>query len=65
MPDADIGESYQDQYPYIDHYTGLHDTAAAELPDWALMRSNTRADVTANPTDLTTLRHRTYYPPPR
>jgi phage tail-like protein len=60
---ADIGELYQDKYPYSDYLTGLSDSAAVALPDWRQFRSNTLSDITVNTSDLTTLRSRTYYPP--
>ena len=64
-PGADIGESYQDQYPYVDYFPGVGETAAADLPDWSLLHSNTLTDVSADPSHLTTLRRRTFYPPPQ
>ncbi len=64
-PNADIQESYQDQYPYAEYYSGLRDSAAVALPDWGLLRSNTPGAVSANPANLLTLRHRTYFPPPQ
>ncbi len=62
---ADIGEAYQDQYPFVEHHTGLNDSTAATLPDQVQLLSNTKADVSANPADLKTLHFRTYAPPPQ
>src|SRR6266566_4548955 len=65
-PTVDIQESYQDNYPFVEYYDGpKEDRIAAALPDWAQLRSNTLSDVSASATDLTTLRHRTYFPPPQ
>lgn len=63
-PDADIEEAYLDKHPDIEYYTGLGDSTAAALPDWVLLLSTTPGHVSADPADLTTLRRRTYFPPP-
>jgi phage tail-like protein len=64
-PGADIGESFSDDYPFIEYYSGLGEDAAAPLPkmDIIFLLSNTPGHVSANPADLTTLRRRTYFPP--
>ncbi len=63
-PGQDIGESYLDQYPLVETYTGLDDAAAAALPDWIVLLSTTGDHVSADPADLTTLRRRTFFLPP-
>ncbi|WP_163993098.1 phage tail protein [Pyxidicoccus caerfyrddinensis] len=64
-PGADIVESYADNHPFIETYPGpITDAAAAALPGWDVLHSNDVADVSADPTDPTTLRRRTWYPPP-
>lgn len=61
----DINESYSDRYPFIEFYTGLTEEAyRAVMPQVVILRSNTAGDVSANDADLTTLRRRTYFPPP-
>ncbi|KAM3090257.1 phage tail protein [Phormidesmis sp. 146-35] len=63
-PGRDLQDAYVDRFPFVEYYTGLADSATVALPDWVLFRSNTPGNITANPTDLTTLRNRTYFPPP-
>ncbi|WP_158549231.1 two-component regulator propeller domain-containing protein [Lysobacter silvisoli] len=63
-PGADIGESYLDDYPFVEQFLDLADSSAAALPDWVLLLSNQVAGRTADPTNLSTLRRRTYFPPP-
>ncbi|ESA38306.1 hypothetical protein N836_33290 [Leptolyngbya sp. Heron Island J] len=62
-PGEDIEERYQDQYPFVDYYSGLTDATDLDLPDWVLLLSNSIDQVSADPTDLTTLRDRTHFPP--
>ncbi len=65
----DIKERYEDVYPAIeyypslDEYPGLADSSETTLPDWVLLLSNRADRVSADATDLTTLRNRTYFPP--
>ena len=61
----DIEEMYRDLYPNVEVYTGLVDRYAAALPDWMRLLSNMVDHVSADPTDLTTLRRRTYFPKPQ
>jgi hypothetical protein len=63
-PGADIEERYLDKHPTIEYYTGLGDSAAAALPDWVVLLSNTLGHVSVDPTAPTTVRHRAYFPPP-
>jgi len=59
--DTAILDSYQDTFPYLEDYEGPgEDRIGLVLPDWRLLRSNTPDDVSANPSDLTSLRHRPY-----
>ena len=62
-PGEDIEERYQDQYPFVDYYSGLTDDTDLDLPDWVLLLSNSIDQVSADPTDLTTLGDRTHFPP--
>lgn len=64
-PGADVGESYLDKYPFVEHIDGLTDAQAAALPDWAFFISSQLASRSANPADLTTLRRRSVFPPPQ
>lgn len=63
-PGADLSDSYLDDYPFVEQFLDLADSTAAALPDWVVLLSNQVASVSANPTNLTTLRRRTYFPPP-
>ena len=63
-PDVDLVEQFADVYPEIEYYAGLDDAAAAALPDWGFLLSNTLGQVSADAADLTTLRRRSYFPPP-
>jgi phage tail-like protein len=61
--DADLQDSYQDEYPFADSLGTLGDTTAATLPDVVVLTSNQVTNVSASPADLTTLRRRTWFPP--
>jgi hypothetical protein len=61
---ADLGESYFDDYPFADYYTGLTDAAAAR-PDWTQLHANTPGEVSVDPAEPATIRGRTYFPPPQ
>ena len=63
-PGADIGESYLDDYPFVEHFLDLTDGSSAALPDWVVLISNLATGTSADPTDLTSLRRRSYFPPP-
>lgn len=64
--EADIGERYEDRYPFSDAYAGVREERiTAALPGWEAMRANTEGHVSADPEDLSTLRRRSFYPPPR
>jgi hypothetical protein len=63
QPGADIGESYRDHYPFVEYFAPA-DSYAVALPDWSWLLSNTLGHVSADPTHLITLRHRTWYPTP-
>jgi phage tail-like protein len=63
-PGAGIDESYRDQYPLAETYAGPSDATAAALPDWTLLLSTTAGHLSADPSNLTTLRRRTWFPPP-
>jgi hypothetical protein len=62
-PGADIGEAYLDEYPDIEHYTGLDDASSVALTGWEVLLSTTAGHVSADPLDLTTLRRRTFFRP--
>lgn len=63
-PGADLSDSYLDDYPFVENFLDLADSSAAALPDWVVLLSNQVAGVSADPTNLNTLRRRTYFPPP-
>jgi phage tail-like protein len=63
-PAADLLESYQDEFPFLDILDGLDDSVSAALPDWSLLLSTLAGHVSADPANPTTLRRRTFYPPP-
>ena len=63
-PGADISDSYLDDYPFVETFLDIADSSAAALPDWVVLLSNLASNVTADPTDLTTLRRRSHFPPP-
>jgi len=60
---ADIGESYMDDYPFVESLGPVTDQTQAAMPDVTIMKSNTAADVSADPANPVTLRKRTFFPP--
>ncbi|MGH2933888.1 MAG: phage tail protein [Gaiellaceae bacterium] len=65
----DIEERFYDDYPFADSYAGATDIGGTvALPDWALFITAAPpapvAHRTASLADLTTLRSRTWFPPP-
>jgi hypothetical protein len=63
-PGHELADSFEDSYPFAEVYSGPTDTTAAGLPDWLLFVTTDGASVTADPGDLTTLRRRSWWPPP-
>jgi hypothetical protein len=63
-PAADLLEEYADVFPFLETFDGPIDAASAVLPTWELLRSTLAGHVSADPADVTTLRRRTYVPPP-
>jgi phage tail-like protein len=62
---ADILESSDDKFPVAEVYPGpITDATAAALSGWDVLHSNERDEVSMDPDDPSTLRRRTYYPPP-
>lgn len=59
----DLQETYRDDYPWIESYTGLLDRTGVQLPDWIVLLSNTIAHRSADPTNLTSLRLKSFFPP--
>lgn len=57
-------DGFSDHHPFLEFYTGVTERSSVKLPDWSPLLSNTLGNLSADPTDLTTLRKRTYYPPP-
>ena len=57
-------DGYVDSYPFVEVYTGLVDATGVVMPDWLLFMSTDPGSLTADPGDLTTLRRRTWQPPP-
>jgi hypothetical protein len=58
---VDIQDSYVDSADYLGP---VRETFSVALPQWSVFMTNTAADVTANPADLTTLWRRVFYPAP-
>jgi hypothetical protein len=61
-PGGDIGESWTDNAPIVEVLTGLADAAAAAMPGVSVLLSNTAADRSADPLDLTSLARRAWFP---
>ncbi len=61
---VDLRDSYADDHPFVDALGGPADSWAAALPQWAVLLSNDLVSLSADPVDLTTLRRRSYFPPP-
>ena len=59
---SDIGERYQDEFPFADTLGSITDEWAATAA-MVVVRSNTVNNVSANFADLSTLRRRTFFPP--
>jgi phage tail-like protein len=62
-PGNDIREDFFDAHPFIDAYGGISDMTRASLPDWIVLLSNNTDHISTDPSDLTSLRRRTYYRP--
>ncbi len=54
----------QDDHPFAEYFAAVGESVAVSLPGRVLLLSNTPGRVSANPADLTTLRGRTFSPPP-
>ena len=69
-PARDIGEQFvADDFPFAESYAGAAEASVTvALPDWAIFHSaappTSPTDHTADPAVLTTLRSRTWFPPP-
>lgn len=61
---ADLIEEYLDVFPFLDIYDGLDETVGATVPTWEFLRSTLAGHVSGDPADTTTLRRRTFFPPP-
>jgi phage tail-like protein len=57
-------DSYTDVYPFVEVFIGPVDSTGVVLPDWLLFMSTDAGSLTADPGDLTTMRRRTFQPPP-
>ncbi len=62
---TDIFEKYDDDHPDIDYYSGVQDSAAAELPGWSFLLSNTPGHISWDPGNPSSLLHRVFYEPPQ
>lgn len=62
---TDIFEKYDDDHPDIDYYAGVQDSAAAELPGWSFLLSNTPGHISWDPGNPSSLLHRVFYEPPQ
>jgi len=58
----ELTDAYKDEYPFAETYLGPGEATAVD-PGWLIFRSTDGQSVTANPTDLSTLRRRTWWPP--
>jgi hypothetical protein len=73
--DADLVDTYLDKHPDIDHLTVSEGPTTVLLPGWGVIGSARLSPpppadpeatgITADATDLTSLRWRTYHPPPQ
>jgi hypothetical protein len=63
---VEIGEAYEDDHPIIEFFTGLGEDTNAPRPrvDWRILHANIADEVSADPTNLTSLRWRAYFPDP-
>ena len=63
---VEIGETYEDNHPIIEFFTGLGEDTNAPRPrvDWRILHANIADQVSADPANLTSLRRRTYFPDP-
>jgi phage tail-like protein len=63
---VEIGEAYQDRHPSIEFFTSLGEDMNAPRPsfDWGILHANIADQVSTDPTDLTSLRRRAYFPDP-
>jgi hypothetical protein len=59
---ADIGESYVDQFPFVEVLGDVGETSAIAVP-WVVLQTNTPGEVTADAADLSTLNNRVFFPP--
>jgi hypothetical protein len=61
-----IGEAYQDSHPTIEFFTGLGENATAPRPsfNWGVLHANIVDQVSADPTNLTSLRRRAHFSDP-
>lgn len=62
-PGADLADSYSDSYPFVDALGAPVDSWAAALPAWAVLLSNDLVSLSADPSNLVTLRRRSHFPP--
>lgn len=64
-PGADLSDAFLDDIqPVVERFAAVEDSAAAALPDWSQLLTNTAGHLSANPADLTTLRRRVFFQPP-
>jgi hypothetical protein len=59
-----LADAYMDDYPFIEDVGGVGETTRAALPDWHQLLASRTTSVTVDPRDLTSLRGRTWRPPP-
>jgi phage tail-like protein len=59
----DLRETYQDDYPFVEYYTGVLEQTGVRLPDWIVILSNLRDHISADPNNLPSLRRRSFFPP--
>jgi phage tail-like protein len=59
----DLQETYQDDYPFVEYYSGVVEQTGVRLPDWIVILSNLRDHISADPNNLSSLRRRSFFPP--
>jgi phage tail-like protein len=71
LPDGshiDIGEGFNDRYPYLENYPAVRDTTTAIMPGVLILHAAdfnpaNPKDISADPSKLATLQKRSYFPP--
>ncbi|GAA4699514.1 phage tail protein [Phytohabitans rumicis] len=62
-PGHELTDAFRDDYPFVEIYQGPSEQIAVTLRDWLVYLATDGTSVTADPTQLSTLRRRTWWPP--